>query len=70
MPTFVEMNCVKLLAGSRVEMSSSYSRNSVLLNCWKRLLSFQHSSVLWCSAVSNVELESITQTIQLDCGGE
>ena len=31
MSTFVEMNCVELLAGSRVEVSS-YSRNSVLLN--------------------------------------
>ena len=30
MPTFVEMNCVELLAGSRVEVSS-YSRNSVLI---------------------------------------
>ena len=63
------MNCVELLAGSRVEVSS-YSRNNVLLNCGKRLLSFQHSSLLWCSAVSNVELEPITQTVQLDCGGE
>ena len=69
MPTFVEMNCVELLAGSRVEVSS-YSRNSVLLVCGTRLLSFQHSSVLWWSHVSNVELEPITQTVQLDCGGE
>ena len=29
MPIFVEMNCVELLAGSRVEVSS-YSRNSVI----------------------------------------
>ena len=39
MLTFVEINCVELLPGSRVEVSS-YSRDSVLLKCGKRLLSF------------------------------
>ena len=41
----------------------------MLMSCGKRLLSFQPSSVLWCSHVSNVELEPITQTVHLDCGG-
>ena len=34
----------------------SYNRNSVLLICGKRLLSFQHSSVLCCGVVMSATL--------------